>query len=144
MLAAAEHTDGCLAIVECVLPAGARLPPHVHQAEDLALYVVEGELQLHCDGATWTVSGGGFVRLPRGVSHTVGVLGRRPARLLLLAWPSGMEELLVELGGSVAGVLPLDQESNRRHLQAIAAKYQVTGFPDEPAPGAAERADDQP
>ena len=132
VLAAAEHTDGCLAIVECVLAAGTSLPPHVHQVEDLALYMVDGELRLCCAETTWEAAAGGFVRLPRGVPHAIEVVGDRPARLLLLAWPAGMEELLVELDGAVAGALRLDQQSNGRHLQAIAAMYRVTGFPDEP------------
>jgi len=122
VLAAAEHTRGALAVVEGVFPVGSEVPRHVHQSEDLAVYVVEGELQLHCADETWVAEPGTFVRLPRGVPHAGCVVGVRTARVLLLAWPAGVEEVLAELGASAIDAPRRD----RRRLEAIAAKYHIT------------------
>ena len=65
---------------------------------------------------------GTFVRLPRGVPHAGCVVGVRPARVVLLAWPAGVEEVLAELGGSAIDAPRRD----RRWLEAIAAKYRIT------------------
>ena len=48
--AAAETTNGQLAVLEFLWPQGSGSPLHVHHNEDEWFYVIEGELTLWVDG----------------------------------------------------------------------------------------------
>lgn len=91
--ASAASTGGTLTVIEAWTDGGA--PPHVHDREDEAMYVLEGRIVVHVGEDTFTVEPGGFVFMPRGVLHDWDVDGRR-ARVLILAAPAGLERFLDE------------------------------------------------
>ena len=67
--------------------AGERVAgPHVHHGHTDAFYVLEGELtfEIGRERATTTVSAGGFVAAPPGVTHSLRNAGDRPARWLTI------------------------------------------------------------
>jgi quercetin dioxygenase-like cupin family protein len=124
--AAGEQTRGAYALVEHVVPAGAASPLHVHHAEDETFYVIEGRLTILCGDARIAAGPGTWAFGPRGIPHGFRVEGDAPARLLLLATPSGFERFILEMGEpatdpSAPPTTPPDMD----RLMALAAKYNM-------------------
>ena len=122
VLAAAEHTGGAVAVVEGLLPVGSKLASHTHDAEDLSLYVLEGELQVECGKSSWTISAGGFALLPRGVPHAVRASGWRAARVVWTVWRPGVEHVLVD-GGPTSAAAGCGNDVC--HLSAVLVRHGV-------------------
>jgi mannose-6-phosphate isomerase-like protein (cupin superfamily) len=93
--AGAAQTAGAVSVYEGGLPAMTPGPPlHVHSAADEALYILEGEVTIQLGQQTIRADAGAFVWMPRGVPHTFANAGLAPARMLGLAVPGGIEDLL--------------------------------------------------
>ena len=122
-----EDTGGAYGLLEELLPAGFAPPLHVHQGEDEAFYVIEGELRFACGETIYRASPGAFVFLPRGVPHTFRVDGEAPARLLNLMSPGGFEHMFEE-DGEPAGAyaLPPAGPADPARLAALVTKYRCT------------------
>src|ERR1700731_1991154 len=96
--AGTAEKDGAVAVYEGALPGHNSGPAlHVHDREDEALYVIEGEATAPLGGELSTAASGSFIWMPRGVPHSFANLGDVPLRLLGFAVPSGVEELLASL-----------------------------------------------
>ena len=91
--ASSRSTLGSLTVIESDTDGGA--PSHIHQREDEAMYVVEGEIVVHCGDEEFHVGARAFVFMPRGLKHDWDVVGDR-AVVLILASPGGLEEFLAE------------------------------------------------
>jgi mannose-6-phosphate isomerase-like protein (cupin superfamily) len=91
--ASAAVTGGSMTLIESDTDGGA--PPHVHEREDEAMYVLEGEITVHCGEQTFHVGPRGFVFMPRGQLHDWDVEGER-AIVLIMASPGGLEEFLAD------------------------------------------------
>lgn len=85
------ETGGAFALIENVNPPGTGIPPHVHHREDEAFYVLEGRVEFTVEGEAHEVEAGAVVFLPRGTAHGFRVVGDRPARMLILLAPAGLE-----------------------------------------------------
>lgn len=101
--AAAEHTGGAYGLVESWIRAGSSPPMHVHQREDEAFFVLEGQVRFHCDGREVVAGPGSYVFLPRGVRHTFRVEGDEDAHMLTLLSPGGGERFFVDAGREPEG-----------------------------------------
>src|SRR3954469_5979382 len=86
-----EQTAGALTALENVIAPGDGPPLHVHAAEDESWYVLEGELRFRLGDEEHRAPAGAFVFVPRGMPHAFHNDGDRPARILVLFTPSGME-----------------------------------------------------
>lgn len=122
-----EATAGAFAFWEAVVPPQAGPPPHIHQGEDEAYYVLEGELEVLDGDRTITVSAGSFVYVPRGTLHTFKNVGNRPSRMVILVTPAGLENFFFEVGqparvGEAAP--PLGPEELEKTLR-LAPKYHL-------------------
>jgi quercetin dioxygenase-like cupin family protein len=84
-----SSTGDRLSIVEIDMPAGATTPLHRQPYDDETLYVLEGRLVVHLDGAEHVVEAGGIAFIPRETPHAL--LAPEPARLLLIGLPAGQE-----------------------------------------------------
>ena len=93
-----EETGGAFALIEAVVPPGGGPPPHVHTREDEAFHVLEGELEFHADGRSFTAGPGDWVKLAKGSLHDFRNQGRAPARVLILVAPAGLERFFLEVG----------------------------------------------
>jgi mannose-6-phosphate isomerase-like protein (cupin superfamily) len=91
--ASRRSTLGSLTLIESDTNGGA--PPHVHEREDEAMYVLEGEIVVHCGDEEFKAGPHAFVFMPRGLKHDWDVVGDR-AVLLILASPAGLEEFLAQ------------------------------------------------
>ncbi|MGY3610751.1 MULTISPECIES: cupin domain-containing protein [unclassified Bradyrhizobium] len=78
--------------------AGEEPPMHTHSREDELVYVVEGQLIARVGNSRVEVGAGSYAALPRGVPHTIEVVGVQ-ATLLATYVPGGLERLLVPRKG---------------------------------------------
>lgn len=88
--ATVEETGGAFLLFDDLMPQGKMTPLHMHENEDETLYVLEGELRVHIDGADHTVGARGIAMAPRGVPHAFMVTSPT-ARVLTLLTPGSAE-----------------------------------------------------
>jgi mannose-6-phosphate isomerase-like protein (cupin superfamily) len=70
---------------------GRELQAHVHDAEDDAFYIVEGELTFLHEEETVSAPPGTFVLIPPGVAHGFRNDGSAPVRMLNIHAPAGFD-----------------------------------------------------
>jgi quercetin dioxygenase-like cupin family protein len=90
MKATAEETGGAFLLFEDSMARGKTTPLHIHAGEDEALYVLDGEILVHIDGADHAVRQGGLAVAPRGVPHAF-LVTSETARVLTLQTPGSAE-----------------------------------------------------
>lgn len=127
--AVGRDTGDRYGLVEFTAPAGSPgPPPHVHESEEEALYIVEGELNVQIGERTLQARAGTFALVPRGTVHTFSNPTPRPARALVIVSPAGFEKAFEEM----AEVAPrADEPPNMEKLLVIAKKYnlKIVGAP---------------
>jgi quercetin dioxygenase-like cupin family protein len=135
--AAAETTNGRLAVLEFRWPQGGGSPLHVHHNEDEWFYVIEGELTLWVGGEVIVAPAGSFVYGPRDIPHTFLVTSAE-ARFLMVTDPAPFADFVRALSEPAqaltlppASVQPPDVE----RMIAVAADYgmEVLGPPGIPS-----------
>ena len=77
------------AIIEIV--AGRELEAHVHEAEDDAFYIIEGELVFLFGDEEVSAPPGTFVLVPPGVEHGFRNQGDTPVRMFNIHAPAGFD-----------------------------------------------------
>ncbi len=85
---------------------GTWVPPHIHQAEEEAWYVLEGELTFRIGDRTIPAPAGSFILVPRGTLHSFANTGGGPARYLQLFSPGGMERYFAERAALLRDAAP--------------------------------------
>ena len=85
-----SQSGGDYGAVLLTVRAGEEPPLHVHSREDELVYVVQGQLIARVGDARVEVGPGAYAALPRGVPHTIEVVGDQ-ATLLLSFVPGGLE-----------------------------------------------------
>jgi len=117
------HTRGAWSLTEVgATPGAPGPPPHIHENEEEAFYVLEGTVHVTIGAQTMNASPGTFALVPRGTVHTFANPGPGPARLLVIISPAGFEQAFVEM----ANVAPSgDQPPDMERLLAIARKYHL-------------------
>ena len=121
----AEQTGGAFALIDNVGPPGDS-PFHVHQNEDEAFYVLEGEITVYVGDEKIKADPGTWVYGPREVPHGFRIGGTSPARFLLLYTPAGFEQYFVEVGEPVRELtLPPAEPPNMERLMSVAPKYDI-------------------
>ena len=91
ILLASEQSGGELAVIEDRMPRGKTTPLHVHPTFDETIYVVEGELLVHVDGAEHVVAAGGLASATRGSAHAFLVTSEE-ARIVAFVTPGDVFE----------------------------------------------------
>lgn len=92
-----EETGGAYSLLE-VLITGEGPPQHIHNAEDEAFYVLEGEVNVLRGEETLHATAGAFVLIPKGTVHTIWNAGSTPAKTLAIFSPPGLEDYFLETG----------------------------------------------
>jgi quercetin dioxygenase-like cupin family protein len=82
----AEDTGGAFLLFEDAMDRGKATPLHTHPADE-TMYVLEGDIRMHLDGAEHDVSAGGIAFAPRGVPHAF-LVTSDVARVLWLHTPA--------------------------------------------------------
>jgi quercetin dioxygenase-like cupin family protein len=88
--ARAGETGGAFLLFEDQMDAGKMTPLHSHPDSDETMFILEGEILLHMDGADHRVGAGGLAAAPRGVPHAFMVVSDS-ARMLCLHTPGCCE-----------------------------------------------------
>ncbi len=113
--ATSEQTDGLFNLFEVTCPRGFATPLHIHYAEDVAVYVLEGALGLFW-GSVWKeAAAGSYFFHPRGTPHGFRMEGSTPARILYMTIPAGFDRFMIE------HALPICESRIRRG----AARYKI-------------------
>jgi len=73
------------------IPAGRELEAHVHQEEDDAFYIIEGEMTFFFGGEEAVAPPGTFVLVPPGVEHAFRNDGDEPVRMFNIHAPAGFD-----------------------------------------------------
>ena len=127
-------TNNALAVIEMRLPVGFSPPPHVHNNEDEAFYLLTGQIDAHLGDQTTAARQGSFLWLPRGVQHGFVVTGDQPCTILTMTTPSGFERFVAEVGSpTTSTTLPEPREPDIPRLVEIAGRYGIE-FPPPQAP----------
>lgn len=121
-----QNNGGAFGLLEFLLPAGFSPPPHTHQMEDEAWYILEGTLKVTCGDQTFTVTPGCYVFQPRGIPHGFQVEGDQPARVLQISTPIGHEHFYEEMGEPAKErALPPPGPVNVEKMLGLMSKYRI-------------------
>jgi mannose-6-phosphate isomerase-like protein (cupin superfamily) len=85
-------------VLEMTLPVGSAPPLHVHAELDDTWYILEGQMAVHCGDEGFIVGAGHWVSMPRGVPHTLIVIGDRQAHILMVHDNASFRDLVRALG----------------------------------------------
>lgn len=94
--ATSEQTGDVFNLFEVACPPGYDLPLHIHYAEDVMVYVLEGRLVFFWGSEMKEVVAGSYTFQPRGTPHGFCVEGDKPARILYLTIPAGFDHFVME------------------------------------------------
>jgi quercetin dioxygenase-like cupin family protein len=129
LLAKSESTGGAYSLIHYTAPSGFATPYHLYHTEDEAFYVLEGELTVMRDGKKIVLGAGGYIFLPRGVSHGFRCSSEKDARVLTLVMPGGnvgfvgmMLEMAVPAEG---GVVPKPEPPDLQRLKTVCEKNKI-------------------
>src|SRR5713101_813599 len=87
-----EQSNGAMTVFETVAVPKEGPPLHFHQLQDEWLYVLEGEMRIRLGDDIVPAPAGSCAFIPRRVAHTWQNSGRKPALLLAMFAPSGLEQ----------------------------------------------------
>ena len=127
-LATGDNTHGKYAVWEAIVPPGGGPPPHVHSREEEGFYILEGEITLQAGDERIVATAGMFVNMPIGLPHSFKNESSKPAKMLIMVAPAGLENMFFEVGvplaeGSTAALPPTQEEIEK--LLKIAPKYGI-------------------
>jgi quercetin dioxygenase-like cupin family protein len=91
-----EQSAGAFNLFEVTCPPGYTTSLHIHYAEDVAVYVLEGVLTFFWGSEKKAAVTGSYFYQPRGIPHGFRVEGSTPARIIYLTFPAGLDRFVVE------------------------------------------------
>jgi quercetin dioxygenase-like cupin family protein len=95
---AGPATHDQFAVLESRYPGGLTVPEHVHDGEDEAIYVLDGELSGFCDDEQWVAAAGSLIFVPRDRPHGFRVTSPGVARVLVVIGPPRLDRQVTETG----------------------------------------------
>ncbi len=118
---------GEFGVLEQTSPPGFECPYHVHELEDQAFYVIQGEMTFVAGGKWRRLGPGGYIFLPRNLPHGFRVDGSHAARYLIVCSPAGFERFFFE-ASVPAGRTKLSEEGDLDlpKLLELARRHKVT------------------
>jgi quercetin dioxygenase-like cupin family protein len=103
LLAHNQSEHGAYSLIHLSAPAGLETPYHVHEDEDEAFYVLEGDLTIIVDGRSMVATRGSYVFLPRKMPHGFRCITN--AKILIHVIPGGkvgFVGMMLELAVSIS------------------------------------------
>lgn len=93
-----NETGGSYSLAEKVVFPGQEVTRHVHTLEDEMWYMLEGELIWNLGGRESLGRKGSFIHLPRFIPHFFMNKSDKPARMVLMFAPGGVEQWFLDVG----------------------------------------------
>ncbi len=118
--AGAADTHGAYALWETSL-TGQGPPRHIHHAEEEAVYVLDGEIDVMVGDEIVHATPGSFVLVTRGTTHTFWNAGSTVPRLLVIVSPPGFEQMFDE----VVDDREIEPATFVERIGAVAYKYNL-------------------
>ncbi len=131
ILLTGKDTAGRYCVIDMHIPPGGGPPPHRHDFEE-SFTVLEGEIEATFRAEHSTVQAGQVIHIPANAPHEFRNKTQRPARLLCVCSPAGLEGFFMELGVPVATRTtaapkpdPAGQAELEAKTEALAPKYRT-------------------
>ena len=118
LLGTGAGTDASYVLLEAEVPPGGGPPPPMHAREEEGCYVLVGEIDVTAEGQTLRAGPGTYLNMPKTTPHSFRNNSDRPARLLILCAPAGIEHFFTDADGKPPEA-----------LAEIAARYGITILP---------------
>jgi quercetin dioxygenase-like cupin family protein len=119
ILLSGEDTDGRYCLIDMLVPPGGGPPPHRHDFEE-SFTLLEGEIEATFRGEKTVVRTGETVHIPANAPHSFRNVSAKPARLLCIGAPAGMDEMFRVIGVPVptrTSVAPVPDSATAAALQ---------------------------
>ena len=119
---------GRIAAVDVVVtPRVPGPPPHHHVDSDEFFYMLDGELEIMCDGEWHSVGAGDHFVVPGNAVHTFRVPGDLAARFITGWEPQGFERFFVEVGIGADEPDAFDRSTAEEMIPAILESFVRNG-----------------
>jgi quercetin dioxygenase-like cupin family protein len=93
--ATSEQTGGSFNLFEVSYPPEYATPLHIHYAEDVMVYILDGALTFFWGDEKKEAAAGSYFYQPRGTPHGFRVEGTMPSKILYMTIPSGIDRFIV-------------------------------------------------
>jgi len=94
----AEETAGAISMLEVSIPPRTLVKPHAHLREDEFTLVLEGSVGARLgDQTVEQIAAGSWLVKPRSVPHAMWNVGDKPARILEVVTPGGIERYFEQI-----------------------------------------------
>ncbi len=131
ILVSGEETGGRYCLIDMLVPNGGGPPPHRHDFEEMSTFL-EGEVEFTFRGKSQAATVGTTVNIPSNAPHALTNKSGKPARLLCMCTPAGLDEFFMAVGVPVesrttpAPILSKEeQEAFLKKVETLAPKYRT-------------------
>ncbi len=100
ILLTGNDTNGRFCLIDMYVPPGGGPPPHRHDFEETFI-ILEGEIEATFRGNKMVIRAGDTVNIPSNAPHQFHNRSNKPARLLCLCSPAGLENFFMQVGTPV-------------------------------------------
>jgi quercetin dioxygenase-like cupin family protein len=122
-------TNERFCVIDMHIPPGGGPGPHRHDFEETFI-LLEGEIEVTFRGKKSTVRAGDTVNIPSNAPHQFHNASSRPARMICICSPAGMDRFFIEVGVPVATRTTPPPALNEKQMgdflekaKALAPKY---------------------
>jgi len=122
-------TNERFCVIDMHIPPGGGPGPHRHDFEETFI-LLEGEIEVTFRGKKSTVHAGDTVNIPSNAPHQFHNASSRPARMICICSPAGMDRFFIEVGVPVATRTTPPPKLNEKQMEeflekakALAPKY---------------------
>ena len=93
--ATSVQSGGVFNLFEVSYPPDYATPLHIHYAEDVAVYILDGALTFFWGDEKKQAAAGSYFYQPRGTPHGFRVDGSASVRILYMTFPAGFDRFIV-------------------------------------------------
>lgn len=126
ILLSGRDTDGRFTLIDMHVPPGGGPAPHRHDFEE-TFTILDGRIEVTFRDQTLSAEAGETINVPANAPHAFRNVSDRPARLLCLAAPAGLEELFAAIGVPVAHRTQAPPRLDAAGQAAFIAKAKAAG-----------------